>query len=89
MDCLVNSPSNTWKKISEELEEQGSIGPALKIRCQNHEEIIEINSPEEFRQKSPEGGCAKMCPGVLPQCDHACRKICHVFDSSHKLYQCK
>ncbi|XP_037052517.1 NFX1-type zinc finger-containing protein 1-like isoform X2 [Bradysia coprophila] len=89
MDCLVNSPSTTWKKISDELAEQESIGPGLKLRCQNHKEIIEINSPEEFRQKSPEGGCTKMCPGVLPRCDHACRKICHVVDSEHHAYECK
>lgn len=89
MDCLVNSPSNTWKKISEELEQQGSIGRGLKIRCQNHAEIIEINSPEEFRQKSPEGGCTKMCPGILPRCDHSCRNICHVDDLEHERYRCR
>lgn len=89
MQCLVNSPSNTWKEISAELEEQESIGPGLKIRCQNHGDIIEINSPEEFRQKSPEGGCTKMCPGVLPRCDHVCSKICHIVDRDHVLYKCK
>lgn len=89
MDGLVNSPSNTWKRIAEELEEQESIGPVLKIRCQNHNEIIEINAPKDFRQKSPEGGCTKMCPGVLPRCDHACRKICHIVDREHELYQCQ
>lgn len=89
MDCLVNSPSNTWKKISAELQEQECIGPVMEIRCQNHEEIIEINSPEEFRQKSPEGACMKMCPGILPRCDHACSKICHIVDRSHEMYQCK
>ncbi|KAJ6649215.1 NFX1-type zinc finger-containing protein 1 [Pseudolycoriella hygida] len=88
MDCLVNSPSATWKKISEELERQGSIGTSIPIKCRNHEEIIEIKSPEEFRQKSPEGGCTKMCPGVLPRCDHACRKICHIIDRFHELYNC-
>lgn len=89
MDCLVNSPSITWQQIYAELKEQESIGSGLKLRCQNHEEIIEINSPEEFRQKSPEGGCTKMCPGVLPRCDHACRNICHIIDRDHVLYQCK
>lgn len=89
MDCLLNSPSNTWKQIANELEEQGSIGTVLKLRCQNHGEIIEINSPEELRQKSPEGGCTKMCPGILPRCDHTCRNICHIVDRDHKLYECK
>lgn len=89
MDCLVNSPSNTWERISNELQQQGSIGPALKLCCQIHEEIFEINSPQEFREKSPEGGCTKMCPGVLPRCDHACRNICHIIDREHKMYQCK
>lgn len=89
MDCLVNSPCDTWKKISEELTEQDSIGSVMKIRCENHEEIIEINSPEEFRRKSPEGGCTKMCPGILPRCNHKCRNICHIVDRSHELYECK
>ncbi|KAG4066118.1 hypothetical protein HA402_010320 [Bradysia odoriphaga] len=88
MDCLVNSPSNTWKKISEELQEQESIGSVLKIRCQNHQEMIEINSPDEFQKKSPEGGCTKMCPGILPRCDHACRNICHIRDRLHEDYRC-
>lgn len=89
MDCLVNSPSKTWERISTELQEQGSIGTGVKLWCQNHEEIIEVKSPEEFREKAPEGGCTKMCKGVLPRCDHACRKMCHIVDKEHKMYQCK
>lgn len=89
MECLVNSPSNTWREIAEELKQQESIGTVVKIRCPNHKEDIEINAPEEFRQKSPEGGCTKMCPGVLPRCDHSCRNICHGVDTSHELYECK
>ncbi|CAG7834108.1 unnamed protein product [Allacma fusca] len=89
MDCLVKSQSKTWDQISQELEAQDSIGDCMKLKCQIHGEIIEIRCAEDFLLKSPEGGCTKMCPGVLPKCNHSCRKICHIIDRDHKEYQCK
>ena len=88
MDCLLGSNSKTWESIANELEQQESIGRQLNLRCQIHGEIITIDKPDDFREKSPNGGCLKPCPGALPNCEHPCEKVCHADDQEHVNYKC-
>lgn len=89
MDCLLGSKSKTWESIAEKLESHQSIGRQLNLRCQIHGDLMPIDRPEDFGEKSPNGGCLKPCPGVLPNCEHECQKICHVVDREHVEYKCK
>ncbi|KAF4519885.1 hypothetical protein B566_EDAN005226 [Ephemera danica] len=85
MKCL-SSGSRLWQAMQANLENQNAIGPALPIRCQNHEHMNSlIKEPTEFGDVSPLGGCRIFCEGTLP-CGHPCNRSCHI--KSHEELQC-
>ena len=84
---LLESQAEIWKKLVPSLRERGIIGPFLKLRCQNHPNVItEVKTYKDFANV-PEGGCMKECNTRLP-CGHACDRKCHIYDKDHTEYKC-
>uniref|UniRef100_A0A914R0A6 NFX1-type zinc finger-containing protein 1 n=1 Tax=Panagrolaimus davidi TaxID=227884 RepID=A0A914R0A6_9BILA len=56
------------------------------VRSENYENKIgflkNIQKPEDFDDKCPEGGCQLKCEKELP-CGHICEKFCHGYDMDH------
>ncbi|NXS38068.1 ZNFX1 protein, partial [Pomatostomus ruficeps] len=76
-----------WNKIIQTLEENGHIGQALELSCQNHPETkTQVSTGEDFN-RVPEGGCSRPCEFRL-SCGHVCVRACHPYDPEHKEYQC-
>lgn len=66
-----------WAKVINMLRDQNSIGPTLELQCPRHPgQIIEVSTPDNFLQFSPEGGCHRQCDQRL-SCGHACINRCH------------
>lgn len=88
MDLLSNS-SDLWKKVREDLQQDGCIGESLTLRCENHpDQLITVSTGDDFLAKSPEGGCLLTCGKSLPNCQHTCPKLCHMDDREHKEFKC-
>lgn len=52
--------SEAWEKLIDILGEQGHIYEGLPIRCERHNDRTALLSkPEDFDQKSPDGGCSE------------------------------
>jgi len=83
----LTAQSSTWMQIQKKLLSRNEIGRELHLRCERHENIINIQNPKDFLSKSPDGGCQFMCKFLLP-CTHACEQICHPSDREHRLYLC-
>ena len=51
-----------WRKIIEELEEKGLMGPALPIACHRHsDEVKYVSEPGQLPQVAPDGSfCRKV-----------------------------
>ncbi|XP_031784747.1 NFX1-type zinc finger-containing protein 1 isoform X2 [Nasonia vitripennis] len=85
-DLLVKN--DIWPKIKGVLEEEKAIGDVLELRCQIHpDQLILVKDASDF-QKSPEGGCSKMCEVDMP-CGHRCLSVCHTRDREHKEFECR
>lgn len=66
-----------WTEVITMLRDENNIGPALPLQCPRHPDIpIEVSTPDQFLQFSPEGGCRQPCDRRLP-CGHACINRCH------------
>lgn len=77
-----------WKQIKETLEKQDAIGPHLTLQCQIHRyKFSAVQCADDFL-KFPEGGCDLLCGSQL-SCGHICKKLCHVADREHRLYECR
>ncbi|XP_046965728.1 NFX1-type zinc finger-containing protein 1-like [Vanessa cardui] len=84
---ILKENSNLWTKIAETLENQGSLGTSIRLKCQNHpDQITTISSVKDF-SKVPEGGCLLKCNYNLP-CLHACPLVCHGYDPGHATIIC-
>ena len=89
LNQLCSANPELWEKIKDSLEEHDSVGDALEIKCQNHPEIVQkVKSGPQLGKLSPEGGCSKVCDGVIPKCGHSCPRICHVEDPNHEQVKC-
>ena len=84
--CLLEK-SKLWQNIIQKLRNQGAIGPALELYCQNHPDTPAFVAKGEDFQKSPEGGCMLPCNARLV-CGHVCQSTCHVLDAEHELVKC-
>ena len=52
----LSSRSPMWRKIVEELEEKGLIGPALPIACYRHSDVVKyVSEPGQLPQMAPDG----------------------------------
>jgi len=84
----LTASSKTWKQIRGKLTERREVGRELKLVCEIHGTITPVSSPNDFRTKSPEGGCGVLCKTVL-NCTHECESICHINDREHAHYKCR
>ncbi|XP_064072681.1 NFX1-type zinc finger-containing protein 1-like [Vanessa tameamea] len=84
---ILKENSKLWTKIAETLENQGSLGTSIRLKCQNHpDQVTTISSVKDF-SKVPEGGCLLKCNYNLP-CLHACPLVCHSYDRGHATIIC-
>ncbi|XP_068707528.1 NFX1-type zinc finger-containing protein 1-like [Montipora foliosa] len=85
---FLKEKSTLWRKIIDDMEEEGNVGKALTLTCQNHpRNVIHAACAEDFRQ-APEGGCTVPCNTRL-ECGHVCEMACHPTDPKHEEYKCK
>jgi helicase required for RNAi-mediated heterochromatin assembly 1 len=78
---LLSRSSELWYNIQRCLKSQNSIGRALALRCQTHQTITEVESPDDFSLVQS-GGCCKTCRATLP-CGHVCFLVCHTNRAAH------
>ncbi|XP_014358196.2 NFX1-type zinc finger-containing protein 1 [Papilio machaon] len=84
---ILKTNSGLWEKIASTLENNGSLGSRLRLRCERHpDEITWISDAADF-EKSPEGGCLNKCTYNLT-CGHPCPMICHGYDRGHVNTKC-
>ncbi|XP_013143932.1 PREDICTED: NFX1-type zinc finger-containing protein 1-like [Papilio polytes] len=84
---ILKTNSELWEKIASTLENNGSLGSRMRLRCERHpEEMIWISDAADF-EKSPEGGCMNKCSFNL-DCGHQCPMICHGYDRGHANTKC-
>ncbi|XP_028926721.1 NFX1-type zinc finger-containing protein 1 [Ornithorhynchus anatinus] len=76
-----------WSRILHTLRENGQIGRALTLCCQNHPDTrTRVARASDF-QRVPEGGCDLLCEFRLG-CGHVCTRACHPYDPSHAEFRC-
>ncbi|KAG6452108.1 NFX1-type zinc finger-containing protein 1 [Manduca sexta] len=80
---ILKKNSPLWQNIARTLENMGSLGSSLVLKCERHQEYnTVINNLEDF-EKVPEGGCNLICNLEL-SCGHNCELFCHGYDRAHK-----
>ncbi|CAH0585816.1 unnamed protein product [Chrysodeixis includens] len=85
---MLKGKSELWKKIAVTLENNGSLGDKLVLRCQNHpDQVRTLTTPEDFNNLPPEGGCYEKCTHQY-YCGHLCQKYCHGYDRQHLTLEC-
>ena len=85
---LLSKHSDIWKKIITDLKASSSIGNALPVICQIHNDEISVKTAEDFNTKVPMGGCQRPC-AVRLKCGHACTLACHPYDRDHVEFRCQ
>ena len=85
---LLSKHSDIWKKIVTDLKASSSIGNALPVVCQIHNDEISVKTAEDFNTKVPMGGCQRPC-AVRLKCGHACTLECHPCDTDHVEFRCQ
>lgn len=71
---LMTEKSELWSKIVEDMCEQGKVGTALILSCQNHpDKKIQASCDKDF-SKAPNGGCLQPC-GKRLECGHMCEMV--------------
>ena len=85
---LLSKHSDIWRKIVTDLKASSSIGNALPVVCQIHNDEISVKTAEDFNTKVPMGGCQRPC-AVRLKCGHACTLACHPCDRDHVEFRCQ
>ena len=85
---LLSKHSDIWRKIVTDLKASSSIGNALPVVCQIHNDEISVKTAEDFNTKVPMGGCQRSC-AVRLKCGHACTLECHPCDTDHVEFRCQ
>lgn len=85
---LLSKHSDIWNKIVADLKASNSIGTALPLVCQIHNDEVTAETAEDFSKKAPDGGCQRKCE-VRLECGHACKLLCHPRDVEHENYVCR
>lgn len=83
----MTAADTVWRAVRAVLEAQGSLGPALTLRCEVHGTATPVGSAADFA-RCPQGGCSRLCH-VLLECGHLCQQVCHVQDREHKNARCQ
>ncbi|KAH7096945.1 P-loop containing nucleoside triphosphate hydrolase protein [Auriculariales sp. MPI-PUGE-AT-0066] len=78
-----------WTKLFDFMSNKGNIYNGLPVRCERHPVRTGLLcKPEDFDEKSPDGGCLQPC-GVLLSCgQHQCPSKCH-WISDHSKMACE
>ncbi|CAJ2510869.1 Uu.00g064940.m01.CDS01 [Anthostomella pinea] len=79
MDTFMRSRGkDTWYPFFELLKEHSHLYDGLPVKCERHpNRTAVIQTPEDFDQACPDGGCAEPC-GVMLKCGlHKCKHRCH------------
>uniref|UniRef100_A0A915DE83 RZ-type domain-containing protein n=1 Tax=Ditylenchus dipsaci TaxID=166011 RepID=A0A915DE83_9BILA len=84
---FLSEKCDLWASIRESAEKVSSLGTSLPVKCQQHGNEQEIEKPEDFDRKCPEGGCSLACQ-VRMICGHTCMKPCHSYDPEHNSMPC-
>ncbi|KAL3665452.1 hypothetical protein V7S43_009487 [Phytophthora oleae] len=86
---LLRAKSPLWEKVLGQLQRDGCYGDGLLLHCQQHPDYRRIaTEPKSFALLAPDGGCLRHCGRRLPRCGHACPKLCHADQPSHKTVYC-
>ncbi|KAF4141380.1 AAA domain [Phytophthora infestans] len=86
---LLRAKSPLWQKVLDQLQSDGCYGKGLPLHCQQHPDYQRIAAnPSSFALLAPDGGCLRPCGRRLPRCGHACPKLCHVDQPSHRAVYC-
>ncbi|XP_022837763.1 NFX1-type zinc finger-containing protein 1-like [Spodoptera litura] len=85
---MLKAKSGLWREIATTLENNGSLGSQLIMKCQNHpEQRLKLSTPEDFERLPPEGGCYEKC-NFQYHCGHKCLLYCHGYDREHVKTKC-
>ncbi|ROT36145.1 hypothetical protein SODALDRAFT_346215 [Sodiomyces alkalinus F11] len=85
-ETYLNVPM--WEGVHGRLSQSGAVGTSISLCCPRHEDTpILCSTPEDFMQKSPEGGCTLPCDRRLEPCGHKCQAPCHS-QSLHDAFSC-
>ncbi|ETL45649.1 hypothetical protein L916_04299, partial [Phytophthora nicotianae] len=86
---LLRTKSPLWQNVLDQLQSDGCYGDGLPLHCQKHPDYQRVaTDPSSFALLAPDGGCLRPCGRRLPRCGHACPKLCHVDQPSHKAVYC-
>jgi len=67
-----------WTQLFQLLEDGKHMYQGLPVKCQNHPQNTSIlQTPEDFDEKCPEGGCLEPCDQLLGCGLHQCASMCH------------
>jgi hypothetical protein len=68
----------TWTKLFSLLEAGGHFYQGVPVKCENHPQNTTIlQTPAEFAEKCPNGGCLEPCDVKLRCGVHECDSLCH------------
>lgn len=73
-----------WDELVANLKRDGGIGDALELRCQIHGTKSMVKTRDDFRIRSPSGGCSIMC-NARSRCGHTCERPCHILDNEEHI----
>ena len=83
----LTARSDVWQSLERRLRSGGHVHNGLPVSCP-HGTLTMLRKPEDFRQKTPDGGCRLPCGGWLP-CQHRCPLSCHRRqDAVHSAHRC-
>lgn len=77
----TKEPDLLLYKIVNHCNEKDILKDHIKLICQNHKNEVILKDEYDF-QKSPEGGCMKLCD-LRQNCGHQCQLFCHYFEISY------
>lgn len=79
--------NDMWSEVLGMLRATDSVGQSFELACPRHPDTaIQVSEPEDFLNKSPEGGCKLPCDRRL-NCGHECAAPCHS-EAMHTVFKC-
>jgi hypothetical protein len=88
-ECASRPGRLLWSNLKLVFERHNHCLDYFPATCQKHKTLHKIQTPEDFVQFAPEGGCALRCSLVL-ECSHQCPKSCHGHTQHvHSLIKCR
>jgi hypothetical protein len=89
IECASTPGQKLWSNLKSVFDRHGHLFDYFPAKCQKHTTLHKIQTPEDFVQLAPEGGCALKCT-LLLECGHQCPKKCHGHvEHVHSMVKCK